>query len=391
MNILHYLPSLHPARGGPVRAVTDLSKGLARRGHRVTLLTTEMPDRTDEFDTVELVSLGGPGVNARPFSAEQRASVIRHLESNDMCHVHGVWDFSNTQISAACRQRRIPYFVSLRGMLDDWCVAQKPLKKRLFHTLLGRRHLERAAAVHCTAQGELDQSAKWFPNGRGVVIPNLLDLNPFRSPPGPELARRQHPMLTNGRPNVLFLSRVHYKKGVDVLIDAAALLKARGVACNTIIAGTGDDAYTSEMKARVRSAGLDDEVVFVGHVGGDAKVSLYSACDLFALPTSQENFGFVFPEALASGTPVITTKGVDIWPELLGSGAASIIDRTPMAFADEIGAILADPARREAMRAKAKPFVFSAFDEEALLDRYEIMYNAGTPGAAVRPPVTAVA
>ena len=140
MKILHYLPSLHPARGGPVRAVTDLSHGLARRGHQVTLITAEPPDQSGGFDSINLIPLGGGVVNARPFSPDQFARAVQLIEEHDLCHVHGVWDFSNPQISAACRKRGIPYFVSLRGMLDDWCVAQKPLKKRLFHIAVGKRH-----------------------------------------------------------------------------------------------------------------------------------------------------------------------------------------------------------------------------------------------------------
>jgi len=96
---------------------------------------------------------------------------------------------------------------------------------------------------------------------------------------------------------------------------------------------------------------------------------------VFALPTSQENFGLVFPEAMASGTPVITTKGVDMWPELLGSGAASIVEATPEAFAAEIAAIVGDRARRGEMAAKARPFAMRTFDEAAVAAQYEQMYS----------------
>ena len=146
--------------------------------------------------------------------------------------------------------------------------------------------------------------------------------------------------------------------------------------CNFILAGTGEADYTAKVKQLVEARGLSDQCTFVGHVSGALKVSLYQACDLFALPTSQENFGFVFPEALASGTPVITTKGVDIWGELLAGGGSSIVDRTPEAFATEIKAILADPTRLAAMRAAAKPFVFSEYDENRLMDRFIGLYES---------------
>jgi len=385
MRITHYLESLDTKVGGPVRATLDLTSALAARGHEVVYVTkddTSAPilskgllsdARPGRVVVVQILPGNGLILGSGPAWHACREAIAR----SDAVHVHGIWKLENVALCREASRNRVPYFVSLRGMLDDWSVAQKPLKKRLFHAAVGRRHLELAAAVHCTAQGELDQSGKWFPGGRGVVIPNLLDLDPFRSPPGTGRAQRAFPVLTNGRPSVLFLSRIHYKKGVDVLIDAAAILKSRGVPCNMIIAGTGDDGYVAEMKARAAGARLADDVVFVGHLDGDAKLSLYQACQLFALPTSQENFGFVFPEALASGTPVITTKGVDIWPELLSSGAASIVDRTPGAFADEIQRLLGDETARLGMAEKARPYVFRAFDENALLDQYEAMYSAG--------------
>jgi glycosyltransferase involved in cell wall biosynthesis len=259
-------------------------------------------------------------------------------------------------------------------MLDDWSMDQKAARKKIFLALGGRAHLEAAAAVHCTAQAEFDQAKKWFPNGRGVVIPNLLDLNPYRNPPGPEQARSKFEILRRDKPSILFLSRVHYKKGVEVLIRSAGELKRRGIECVFAIAGTGDADYVAQMQRLTVELGVDDRIEFTGHVGGTLKVSLYQACDLFALPTSQENFGFVFPEALASGTPVITTKGVDIWPELIESGASSIVEGTSTAFADEIQRLVEDPELRASMSAKGKPYVMRVFDEQSLIQRYEKLY-----------------
>ena len=166
-----------------------------------------------------------------------------------------------------------------------------------------------------------------------------------------------------------------------MLIQAAARLRDRGTPCTFIFAGTGDPDYSARMQELVGELELDDLVQFVGHVGGSLKISLYQAADIFALPTSQENFGFVFPEALASGTPIITTKGVDIWGELLEGGAASIINRTPEAFASEIAALITDPARLDAMRAASRPFVFRTYDEATLLSEYQRMYRDALPGA----------
>ena len=153
------------------------------------------------------------------------------------------------------------------------------------------------------------------------------------------------------------------------------ILRQTGFECTLLIAGEGERAYTAELKKLVADLELHDRVHFLGHVSGELKLSLYQAADIFALPTSQENFGFVFPEALASGTPIITTKGVDIWAELKAGGACSIVDRTPDAFAAEIHAILSDRDRFEQMQAAAKPFAFTAYDEDRLLAAFESLYH----------------
>jgi glycosyltransferase involved in cell wall biosynthesis len=383
MRILHYLEALDTALGGPVRATLDLTGSLAARGHQVIYLTRD--DRDAPAPTRGTVADAAPGrvttVRLPPgraalgrFTTAQLAIVRQALANSDVAHVHGMWKTDNLQLARAASAARIPYFISLRGMLDDWSMDQKAARKKIFLALGGRAHLEAAAAVHCTAQAEFDQAKKWFPNGRGVVIPNLLDLNPYRNPPGPEQARAKFEILRRDKPSILFLSRVHYKKGVEVLIRAAGELKRRGIECVFAIAGTGDADYVAQMQRLTVELGVDDRIEFTGHVGGTLKVSLYQACDLFALPTSQENFGFVFPEALASGTPVITTKGVDIWPELIESGASSIVEGTSTAFADEIQRLVEDPELRASMSAKGKPYVMRVFDEQSLIQRYEKLY-----------------
>lgn len=391
MRIVHYLEYLNLECGGPVRATLDLCKALAEQGHRVVYFTRDDVDAPPEWrgtladDVAQsngqgrgkpvVIRLPGDPKAGGLLKGEQKTLAQQIVKGADAVHLHGIWKLDNIQIARMARQQGTPYIVSLRGMLDDWSMAQAAAKKRVFHMLLGKRHLENAAAVHCTAEGERLQSHKWFPNGRAAVLPNLLDLNPYRNAPGAEQARAKFGMLSNGRPNVLFLSRVHYKKGVEVLIRAAALLRDRKVECNTIIAGTGDVSYISQMTDMASEHDLDDRILFTGHVGGTLKVSLYQAATVFALPTSQENFGFVFPEALASGTPVVTTKGVDIWPELEASGASLIVERTPEAFADAIEKIITNPELRAQMSSLARPFVFEAYDEKKLIAAYEGLYK----------------
>ncbi|QQS07801.1 MAG: glycosyltransferase [Phycisphaerales bacterium] len=380
--VLHFIEAIDLSHGGPVRAVLDLSRGLAERGHtqrihtgRIDVNSAEFPDNSAITGAV-LPTIVHPSMFRGFFGFRTQSSEIEHaIRSTDVVHFHNVWQPALPRLARLCRRMGTPYVISLRGMLDDWSMAQKSLKKRLYLGLAGTSTLERASAVHCTAQFELEQAQKWFPKGRGVVIPNLLDLNPFRSPPGPNPAQQKYPELLESRPKVLFLSRVHYKKGADVFVQAIAELTRRGIDVRGVVAGPGDPEYVRQLREQVRTSGIDDRILFTGHVNGDLKISLYQACEIFALPTHQENFGFVIPEALAAEAVVITTKGVDIWPELESSNAVVITDRTPAGFADAIESLVKDPPRLARMRENAKPFVFREFDESRTLDKFEHLYE----------------
>lgn len=382
MRICQFISSVRPEVGGPARAVVDLSRALASRGHDVVLATCDPQGAPEEWRRGEPglphhIPLPRPARRPFAFSRSQiRQDVAPALEGCDVVHTHGVWEPLNLQVASLARRAEVPYFISVRGMLDDWCMAQRAIKKKVFLALGGRRWLEGARAVHLTARSELEQAQKHFPRGRGVVIPNLLDLEPFRALDAGALARSTYPELREGRSSVLFLSRLHPKKRLESLLESVTILKDRGLGLTLFIAGVGDEAYVQRVKSRARSLGLDgSEAVFTGQVTGPLKLSLYEACDLFALPTSQENFGFVFPESLACGTPVLTTKGVDIWGELESGGGAVIADEAPEPFADAMEHLLRDPERIRAMGDAGREWVFDWLDPDRLLDQFEAMYR----------------
>ena len=387
MRILHYLSVVRAEVGGPARAVTDLCAAFARRGHQVTLCTSDDTDvpapwRVGGTGHPRLVTVAPPTIPGGFFTPSAMKPLRALIAEHDVLHLHGAWGPWNVQLGRAARRAHVPYFVSIRGMLDDWCMAQKSAKKSLFLRIGGTRHYENAASVHLTAQFELEQARKYFPRGKGTVIPNLLDLEPYQSLPPEAIARAGFPHLGNdnptGEPVLLFLSRIHIKKGIEHLLRAVRLLNDSGTTCRAIIAGNGDDAYVATLKHLCTELKLNDRVAFVGLVTGDDKLSLYRACDLFVLPTSQENFGFVFVEALACGRPVITTKGVDIWPELEGSGAAMIAPGTPEGTADAVRSMLGKGKERlKSDGQRGREWTFDWLNADKVMDQFEAMYKAG--------------
>ncbi len=380
MKIVHYLARMRLEDGGVVRAVLDLCGALAGRGHDVAVLTFDGTDAPADWlsgvpGRPRVVILGRRGGPLAMLSRAGASDAGASIAGADAAHLHVPWDPVCLQLARIARRARVPYVVGIHGMLDDWCMEQKPLKKRLYLAVAGRRMLERAAAVHVTAEAEGAQSSRWYPRGRPVVLPLIFDLAQYESLPGPALARRKFGSAFggDGRPVLLFLSRLHPKKRVELLIEAAAALAAEELDVSVLIAGTGEPAYEQSLRERAarRVAG---RVEFLGFVSGREKVSLYEAADVFVLPTSQENWGFVLLESLACGTPVITTRGVDIWSELQGSGAAIIVEQTAAGVAAAVAGLIRDRPRHQAMRRKARAWAIENLDPQAVIARYEEFY-----------------
>lgn len=390
MRLLHYISAVDFRHGGPPRAVVDQVATMHARGHSVTLATMDARDVPEEWKRA-IDAEGHPRVvdlsaSRARFGRLDRTGCRRLGEvvgDVDVVHLHGVWDPSNAQFAKACVRSGTPYVVSLRGMLDDWSMAQKGLKKRCYLALGGRGVLESACRVHCTADAELEQSRKWFPRGRGIVIPNLMDLSPFESVPDPAPARREWPEIASGDLCVLFLSRIQYKKGIEHLLDGLAILRERGRGVRLVVAGSGDRGYTEAMQRRAVDLGLEDVVTWTGHVGGDLKWSLYSACDVFALPTSQENFGFVFFESLAAGTPVITSDLVDTRGEIERSGGGVVVPQSATAFAEAIEGFVTGERDRRAMGEAGRRWTLENLDTGRVAGRFEALYEEciGTRGS----------
>jgi glycosyltransferase involved in cell wall biosynthesis len=379
VKILQFVTSLDPNAGGTVRALVDLGNGLAALGHTVSVVAPDSsatpPGWLENTASVKMLSVGKPSLFGLAIPPGAQDILIREMQSADVLHVHGVWSYTNILVCRLAARLRKPFVISLHGMLDDWPMRQSRLRKRLFLTLLGNRWLSAAARIHVTAQLEFEQSRKWFPERLGVVIPNLLDMAPFRCLPDARIIEPYLHRLAPKRARVLFLSRLHPKKGLEILLRASALLKSRGRPVNIIVAGDGTANYRRTLISLARELELcDDEVIFLGPITGDLKLALYRSCDVFALPTHHENFGYVLVEALACGVCLITTRGVAIATELHSTGAAVLADATPEGFAEAIDTLLVDRKSLHARGEVGRQRALAWFDGQQIIRQYEQMY-----------------
>lgn len=345
MRALHVIPSAAPGDGGPNFAVRALARGLVARGVDVTVATTNA-DGDGSLDVPLHSPVIEDGVVYRFFARTVPGSwkfswqltrwLWTHAGAYDVVHVHALFSYATIPGCRAALHAPVPYILRPLGTLSEWSLGHRAWKKRPYYALLERSHLDMAAALHVTSDAEAEDVARLGYGDRARVIPLGIDV----TDPAPMRDRPE-----TGRPlQLLFLSRLHQKKNVPLLLRAIAALPATAAPISLTIAGEGDGDYRSELETLARSLGLADRVKFVGHVGGAEKRRLLAESDCFVLPSAHENFGIAVAEALGAGLPVIVTPGVALAPNVADAGAGLVTEATEESLAAAIAWAAAHPA-----------------------------------------------
>ncbi len=316
MKILHVVPGYAPAwrYGGPAHSVHGLCAALVRQGHEVEVFTTDA-NGSETLDVESGVPTERDGVRVTYFpvgrlrrflrSAALERALHHEVERFDLVHLHTLFSWSNVQAARAARGAHVPCAVSPRGMLVHELIERRgTLRKKLWLKWFDRPLLEQAALVHVTSEVEARELlAAGLEPGKIVTVPNGVEV--LGPPPRSHEVSARLVELTSERPYLLFLGRLSWKKGLDRLIDALAAVDVR-----LILAGPDDEGIAARLLERATRVGVREQVRWIGLVHGNDKRWLLSRAEALVLPSSSENYGNVVIEALAEGTPAITTPGV---------------------------------------------------------------------------------
>lgn len=364
--------------GGPPRTTLDLMDAMIERGHETRLISSMPRDLPSTWiagagpKITTFATRGGQYGLAAPSALRRIRSA---LEGADVLHLQVPWDPLNYQMARVARSLGIPYCISLRGTLDNWAIAQKSTKKRLFLMLFGRRLLENAAFVHCTANAESEQSIQHFPRGKVRVIPNLLD---FRSFQGAQT--KDDEALPGVNPQdeiVLFLSRVFPGKGIELVIDAMPAILQHNPRCKLVIAGSGSIDYIATLRKRCRDTGHEDRIAFTGFLTGDMKAFMYRRASAFVLVSAHENFGNVLFESAACGTPIVISREVATWRELQEGAGARVVDHCPEAISEAVSEHLAmNKVERANFRKRSADWTQTFLNRGRIASLYEDAYQS---------------
>ena len=361
MKILSFISSLDLNGGGPSRSVPMLVKGLAELGVDVTLMTirsTNMNIHALEGTTAKLKVL------EPSFSRKEIAQYLKSEKFN-LIQIQSMWDWPYHKVMVEARKLGIPYIVTPRGMLEPWSLSQKKWKKKLAWWLYQRNDVQKSVCVFTTAKMEADHVGNLGITTRKAVIPNGIETDSYPCKTSIDVVNKQ----------VLFLSRVHVKKGIEILFDAWKRIHSEFADWQLFVVGNGEDEYIQSLENRLERLGLKDSIRILPPVFGNDKTRIYQESALFCLPSFSENFGLVIAEAMSCGTPVITTTNCpwDILTETNTGWCIDLsVDNLERAFRE---ALSMSPAELYDMGQRASKLIRDNFDYRIVARKTLCLYE----------------
>ena len=311
MKIIHYIPSIDRMAGGISTYMQVLAKPLGTMAE-VHIMThaSENPLPMENCKVHDIPRY-------RPFSGVWKKAVVDLLDSvrPDIVHVNCCWTPDCAMIQRLAQKRGYKVVLTPHGMLEPWIIKRHYWTRKVPALWLYQKAaVQRADCVQATAESERDNLLKLGYNSNIKVVRLGIDAESIEMKRSWKKSRQ-----------ILFLSRVHVKKGINFLVEAADVLRNELQGYKILVAGEGEADYVEAMKRMICDRGLQDIVQLIGGVYGDEKWRLFQTSDFFVLPTHSENFGLAIAESLASGTPVITTVGTP-WSDLNSSEAGAWIE-----------------------------------------------------------------
>jgi glycosyltransferase involved in cell wall biosynthesis len=386
MRVLHVIPSVAARYGGPSTVLRSMVEGLNRiPGVAAEVATTDANGVGGRMTSNDTEKWGAPvHLFRRSFSERWKFSaglwswLRSHADDYDIFHVHALWSFTTTAACSVARKSHKPVVLRPCGMLSPYTFSRSALRKKMYWWALEQGNVGSVSRLQAMTSAEAREIENLKVPGVPplVVIPPGIESAAWAAEPRPHELRRLCGGHAGERPIVLFLSRLHPKKGItDLLLPAFARLKTD--AFLAIAGGTDENApgYEGEVRAAVQQLHLQDRVALLGQVESSDRWSILDGADLFVLPSHSENFGVVIIEAMARGIPVLTSNEVHSCEHVLAAGAGGTVPLDIAALADGMDQWLANPRARQVAGTAGRVYAADKFKSESIALRLEALYR----------------
>ena len=394
MKILHVIPSFPPAYafGGGPRIAFLQAKELVKRGHEVTVYTTDAKDHYSRIfnKRVKWIEKDVKGIrvvyfgNLSMFIVRKFSLFITptlktfakyQIKEFDIIHLHGLRSYQNIIIAQLARKYGIPYVIQAHGTIPA-IGAWKTIKK-LYDITFGCKILNNASrAIALTSEEAREYESRGVPPDKIAIIPNGIDLSNYAVLPPKDIFKEKIG-IPKDKKIILYIGGIHWVKGIDILIKAYSYFKNKLGYREAVLVLVGPDhGYLNKAKVLARSSGVSDSIIFTGPMYGKDKLSAYVDADVFVLPSRHEGFPMVLLEAWACGKPVIASRTGGL-RELISDGETGILfePENHKELAEKILYLLNDPAKAEEIGRKAKLLVERKYSINKIVEQIERVYH----------------
>ena len=379
MKILRIIRSVNPEGGGPIEGVKQVSDILQSQGHSTEIVSLDAPDAPYVLNSPFTVYAMGPGKGTYGYSSKLKPWLLTHAQDYDAFIINGIWQYHSFAAHSVLKSKSLPYYLFTHGMLDPWFKHQYPLKhlKKCLYWLWGEYPVIRdAKKVLFTSEEEkiLARQSFWPYHCNEQVI-NYGTAGHIGN------AEDQHALFLSRFPHLqskrflLFLSRVHPKKGIDLLVEAFAQTRKNQPELQLVIAGPDQVGWQKELTQLAEKIDIADKITWTGMLSGDMKWGAYLNAEAFILTSHQENFGIVVAEALSCSLPVLISNKVNIWHEIIEDNAGLVAEDTLAGCVDLIMRWQQmEDANKSDMRANAYRCFIDRFEiTKAAMSLFEVL------------------
>jgi glycosyltransferase involved in cell wall biosynthesis len=296
-------------------------------------------------------------------------AIENSINNFDLVYIVAVWNYPTAIAAYYCRKNKKPYIISPRGLLYPCVLKKKFYKKWLYYNLVTKRDLKLAAAIHYTSLDEKEACHEFLGlENKAFVVPNGINPAEFNNLPDARIFRERYPVLKNKK-IILFLGRINWKKGLDILLDAYGVLAKEREDVHLVVAGNDEGGYIEKVKERVANLGLKRRVIFTGIVNDKVKLEAFAASDVFILPSYSENFGIAAVEAMACARPVIISERVGISREVKENNAGLVAEFSAEGIYRAIKLFLDNPAQAKILACNGQKMAIDSYNIESVAER----------------------